>query len=75
METSIEIAPVPLVVSLERHASAVVAVPREGLPVLTAAEVEETTAGLRSGDASVCQLSAARFNVCTVSPSLRTSNP
>ncbi|MXX77492.1 MAG: hypothetical protein F4Z33_00515 [Gemmatimonadales bacterium] len=29
-------------VSLERHGSAVVAVPREGLPVLTAAEVEET---------------------------------
>ena len=34
---------------LERHGSAVVAVPREGRPVLTAAEVEETSAGLRSG--------------------------
>jgi len=34
---------------LERHGSTVVAVPREGRPVLTAAEVEETSAGLRSG--------------------------
>jgi len=45
----IEIEPVPLDVSLERHGSTVVAVPREGQPVLTAAEVEKTTAGLRSG--------------------------
>ena len=48
METSIEIAPVPLDVSLERHGSVVVAVPREGRPVLKAAEVEETTARVRS---------------------------
>ena len=48
----VEIEPVPLDVSLERHGSAVVAVPREGRPVLTAAEVEETTAGLRSGASS-----------------------
>ena len=45
----IEIEPVPLDVSLERHGSTVVAVPRGGRPVLTASEVEETTAGLRSG--------------------------
>lgn len=47
METSIETEPVPQDVSLERRGSTVVAVPREGLPVLTAAEVEETTARLR----------------------------
>ena len=34
---------------LERHGSAVVAVPREGRSVLTAAEVEERSADLRSG--------------------------
>lgn len=45
----IEIEPVPLDVSLERHGSTVVAVPRRERPVLTASEVEETTAGLRSG--------------------------
>ena len=44
----VEIEPVPLDVSLERRGAAVVAVPREGRPVLTAAAVEETTAGLRS---------------------------
>lgn len=49
METSIEIEPVPLEVSLERHGSALVAVPREHRPALTAAEVEEVIAGLRSG--------------------------
>ena len=48
----IEIEPVPLDVSLERHGSTVVAVPREGRPVLTAAEVEETTTSLRSGASS-----------------------
>ena len=48
----IVIEPVPLDVSLERHGSAVVAVLREGQPALTAAEVEKTTAGLRSGAAS-----------------------
>ncbi|MDE2793675.1 MAG: AbrB/MazE/SpoVT family DNA-binding domain-containing protein [Gemmatimonadota bacterium] len=45
----IEIEPVPLDVSLERHGSTVVAVPRDGQPALTAAEVEETTIRLRSG--------------------------
>ena len=44
----IEIEPVPLDVSLERRGSVVVAVPREGRPVLTAAEVEETTGNLRT---------------------------
>ena len=48
----IEIEPVPLDVSLERRGSIVVAVPREGRSVLTAAEVEETTADLRSGSLS-----------------------
>jgi len=45
----VEIEPVPLKVALERRGSTVVAVPREGRPVLTAAEVDETTASLRSG--------------------------
>ena len=45
----IEIEPIPLDVSLERHGSVVVAVPRPGRPTLTAAEVEDTTADLRSG--------------------------
>ena len=49
METSIEIEPGPLDVSLERRGSVVLAVPREGPSVLTAAEVEETIAELRSG--------------------------
>ncbi len=44
----IEIEPVPMDVSLERHGSVVVAVPRTGRPTLTAAEVEDTTADLRS---------------------------
>ena len=44
----IEIEPVPLEVSLERHGSNMIAVPREG-PEFTAAEVDETTANLRSG--------------------------
>ena len=44
----IEIEPVPLDVSLERRGSVVVAVPREGRPVLTAEEVDETTANLRT---------------------------
>ncbi|WP_420634283.1 AbrB/MazE/SpoVT family DNA-binding domain-containing protein [Candidatus Palauibacter sp.] len=48
----IEIEPVPLDVSLERRGSAVVAVPRGGRPVLTASEVDETAAGLRSGASS-----------------------
>ncbi|MCY3810013.1 MAG: AbrB/MazE/SpoVT family DNA-binding domain-containing protein [Gemmatimonadetes bacterium] len=47
----IEIEPVPLEVSLERRGSVVVAVPRKGQAVLTEAEVEETTAGLRAGGA------------------------
>lgn len=49
-ESRIEIEPVPLDVALERHGSAVVAVPRGERPALTAAEVEETTARLRSGE-------------------------
>ena len=44
----IEIEPVPLNVSLERRGSIVVAVPRQGRSVLRVAEVEETTANLRS---------------------------
>lgn len=48
----IEIEPVPLDVSLERRGSVVVAVPREGRPVLTAAEVEETTTNLRTRSSS-----------------------
>lgn len=75
MEISIETEPVPQDVSLERRGSTVVAVPREGRPMLTAAEVEETVAGLRPGEGSPCQLSAARFNACTVSPSRRTRSP
>ena len=55
----VEIEPVPLDVSLERRGTAVVAVPREGRPVLTAAEVEETTAGLRSGTPSESGLPGA----------------
>ena len=55
----IEIEPVPLDVSLERHGSTVVAVPREGRPVLTAAEVEETTTSLRSGASSASDRQAA----------------
>lgn len=49
-ESRIEIEPVPLDVALERHGSAVVAVPRGEQPALTAAEVEEATARLRSGE-------------------------
>ena len=45
----IEIEPVPMEVSLERRGSVVVAVPRKGQAVLAAAEVEETTANLRTG--------------------------
>lgn len=48
----VEIEPVPLKVSLVRHGSAVVAVPRGGRPVLTAVEVDETTNNLRSSDPS-----------------------
>ena len=48
----VEIEPVPLEVSLERRGGAMVAVPREGRRVLTAAEVDETTANLRSGSSS-----------------------
>ena len=48
----IEIEPVPLDVSLERRGSVVVAVPREGRPVLTAAEVDETTTNLRTRSSS-----------------------
>ena len=55
----IEIEPAPLDVALERRGSAVVAVPREGRPVLTAAEVEETTASLRSGASSASERQAA----------------
>ena len=55
----IEIEPVPLDVSLERRGSTVVAVPREGRPVLTAAEVEETTTSLRSGASSASERQAA----------------
>ena len=51
----IEIEPVPLDVSLERRGSAVVAVPREERSVLTAAEVDETTANLRSRAASASE--------------------
>lgn len=43
----VEIEPVSLDVSLERHGSTVVAVPRDGQPALTAAEVEATTTRLR----------------------------
>ena len=49
-EGRIEIEPVPLDVALERHGSAVVAVPRGERPALTVADVEETTARLRSGE-------------------------
>ena len=49
-EGRVEIEPVPLDVALERHGSAVVAVPRGERPALTAEEVEETTAHLRSGE-------------------------
>lgn len=45
----IEIEPVSLEVSRERRGSVVVAVPRKGQAVLTAKEVEETTAGLAGG--------------------------
>ena len=55
----IEIEPVPLDVSLEPRASVVVAVPREGRPVLTAAEVERTTGDLRSGTSSPSERQAA----------------
>ena len=48
----IEIEPVPLDVSLERRGSVVVAVPRNGQDVLTAAEVEEATTTLRAGGMS-----------------------
>ncbi len=51
----IEIEPVPLDVSLERRGSVVVAVPREGRPVLTAAEVDETTTSLRTRDSSASE--------------------
>ena len=47
----VEIEPVPLEVSLERRGPVVVAVPRKGQAVLTEAEVEETTAGLRAAGA------------------------
>ena len=49
-EGRIEIEPVPLDVVLERHGSAVVAVPRGQQRALTATEVKETTARLRSGE-------------------------
>ena len=55
----IEIEPVPLDVSLEPRGSAVVAVPREGRPVLTAAEVERTTSDLRSGASSASERQAS----------------
>ncbi len=45
--------PVPLEVSLERRGAVVVAVPRRGQAVLTAAEVEEATADLRVGKPEV----------------------
>ena len=51
----VEIEPVPLEVSLERHGSALVAVPRERRPELTAAEVDKTTANLRSGSSSMSE--------------------
>ncbi|MXX70413.1 MAG: AbrB/MazE/SpoVT family DNA-binding domain-containing protein [Gemmatimonadetes bacterium] len=44
----IEIEPVPMDVTLKRRGSIVVAVPREGRPALTAAEVDDTTASLRT---------------------------
>ena len=47
-EGRIEIEPIPLDVVLEERGSAVVAVPRGERPLLTATEVEETIAGLRS---------------------------
>lgn len=57
----IEIEPVPLEVSLERRGSVVVAVPRKGQAVLTAAEVEETTADLRAaGTSGTSERDAAR---------------
>ena len=67
----IEIEPVPLDVSLERHGSTVVAVPREGRPVLTAAEVGETTTSLRERSSSrrvtryLCDTSALVATVCS----------
>ena len=60
METSIEIAPVPPDVSLERRGSVVVAVPREGRPALTASEVEETIARLRPAAPSASGTHGAR---------------
>lgn len=48
----IEIEPVPMDVTLKRRGSIVVAVPREGRPVLTAAEVDDTTASLRTRGSS-----------------------
>ena len=48
----IEIEPVPLDVSLERRGSVVVAVPREGRPVLTAEQVDETITDLRTRTSS-----------------------
>lgn len=51
----IEIEPVPLEVSLERHGSTLVAVAREPRPALTAAEVDRTTADLRSRAASTSE--------------------
>ena len=51
----IEIEPVPLDVSLERRGSVVVAVPREGRPVLTAEEVDETTTNLRTRASSASE--------------------
>ncbi len=57
----IEIEPVPMQVSLERRGSVVVAVPRKGQAVLAAAEVERTTADLRTGGpAATSERDAAR---------------
>ena len=46
----VEIEPVPMAVTLERHGSLVVAVPQSGQSVLRASEVAETTARLRAGE-------------------------
>ena len=50
----IEIEPVPMDVTLKRRGSIVFAVPREGRPVLTAPEVDDTTASLRTRASSTC---------------------
>ena len=47
VEQSVEIEPVPVEVSLERHGPLVVAVPRQQQPILKQSMVEDTTAEVR----------------------------